>query len=128
MAKILLVDDDPDLAEACRLVLEKKGHKFSWASNKEQGMAQIKKQEPELLILDVMMDEPDDGFRMARELKNEKKYKFPILMFSSISKVLGTEYGVDDEMVPVDEFIEKPVRPDVLIGKVEELLKPKKRK
>ncbi|MBN1864567.1 MAG: response regulator [Victivallales bacterium] len=127
MAKILLVDDDPDLAEACRMVLEKQGHEFSWAPSKDDGMAQIKKQKPDLLILDVMMDEPDDGFRMARELR-EQSCKFPIMMFSSISKVLGADYGVDDEMVPVDEFIEKPVKPDVLVKKVEELLKSKKRK
>ncbi len=127
MAKILLVDDDPDLAEACRMVLEKHGHEFSWAPSKDKGMAQVKKQEPELLILDVMMDEPDDGFRMARELRAESR-KFPILMLSSVSKVLGTEYGVNEEMVPVDEFIEKPVQPDVLLKKVKELLESRKRK
>jgi DNA-binding response OmpR family regulator len=122
MAKILLVDDDPDLADACRLVLEKEGHIFEWSSCRREGMEKIEEDKPDLLILDIMMDEPDDGIMMARELRKNSR-NFPILMFSSISKALGTEYGKDDEMVPVDEFIEKPVKPETLINKVNELLK-----
>ena len=122
MAKILIVDDDPDLAEACRMVLEKKGHEVRWASSAKLGMEEIKMRKPDLLILDVMMDEADDGIQMARKLKRNAS-TFPILMLTSISKVMGINYEKDDEMVPVDEFLEKPVSPETLISKVNGLLK-----
>jgi DNA-binding response OmpR family regulator len=122
MAKILIVDDDSDLAEACRLILEKEGHEVRWGASRKDGMEKIKEQEPDLLILDVMMDEPDDGIQMAQELKRNSR-KFPVLMLTSISKVLGSTYTKDDEMVPVDEFVEKPVKPADLLQKVNELLK-----
>jgi DNA-binding response OmpR family regulator len=122
MPKILIVDDDSDLADACRLILEKEGHEVRWASSRKEGMEKIKEQEPDLLILDVMMDEPDDGIQMAQDLKRDSR-KFPILMLTSISKVLGVEYAKDEEMAPVDEFVEKPVKPADLLQKVKELLK-----
>ncbi len=122
MAKIMVVDDDPDVVEACGLILKKAGHEVSSASNRKEGLAKIKASKPELLILDVMMEEPDDGIRMARELRNLKQ-DFPILMLTSISKVLGMDFSKDNEMIPVNEFVEKPVEPDALVKKVEQLLK-----
>lgn len=121
MARILIVDDDPDLTESCQLVLESVGHSVSVAGNREEGMTRIQSDNPELIILDVMMESPDDGFQMAQELRREGNHK-PILMLTSVSKVTGMTYGKDDEMVPVDEFLEKPVEPKLLIAKVNELL------
>jgi DNA-binding response OmpR family regulator len=121
MARILVVDDDPDLREACQLILESEGHEVSCAPGRSEGMAAVEKQTPELLILDVMMEQPDDGIQMAQELKR-KGFKFPILMMTSIGKVTGMDYNKDSEMVPVDEFVEKPVEPKVLIEKVNMLL------
>ncbi len=122
MARILIVDDDPDLAESCQVILENAGHQLRWAASVKAGLEAIQKESPDLLILDVMMDEVDDGIQMARKLKKEA-CPFPILMFTSISKVMGMDYGKDDEMIPVDEFLEKPVRPEVMIAKVDALLK-----
>ncbi len=122
MAKIMVVDDDPDVVEACSLILKKEGHKVSSASNRKEGIEKVKAAKPELLILDVMMEEPDDGIRMARELRG-MKMDMPILMLTSISKVLGMEFAKDKDMVPVNEFVEKPIEPDELVKKVEQLLK-----
>jgi DNA-binding response OmpR family regulator len=124
MAKIMVVDDDPDVVDACRLILEKVGHEVVSANNRKDGMEKIQKSRPELLILDVMMEEADDGIQLARELRLSKE-TFPILMLTSISKVLGMDFSKDNEMIPVNEFVEKPVEPDALIKKVEELLKKK---
>ena len=88
MAKILIVDDDPDVVDACRLFLEKKGFNVSAAYNRVEGMSAIQSFKPDLVILDVMMDQPDDGIAMAQDLRRQG-FKAPILMLTSISKVTG---------------------------------------
>ncbi len=124
MAKILLVDDDPDLVEDCRLILEKAGHQVVAAYNVRDGKAALVQQKPDLLILDVMMESPDDGIALAQEVRREG-HRLPILMLTSISKVTGMTFGQDREMVPVDAFQEKPVAPKRLMALVEELLSKK---
>ena len=76
---------------------------------------------PDLLILDVMMEEPDDGFVMARELRRSG-WTTPIVMLTSVGKVTGMPFGADPDVVPVDAFLEKPVRPAVLLETVAALL------
>lgn len=121
MAKILIVDDDPDVVEATSLFLEREGHQVVGAGNREEGMAALELEQPDLLILDVMMEQPDDGLAMARELRRRGN-AVPILMLTSINLAIGMRYGKDDEMVPVDEFQEKPIEPATLLAKVGELL------
>lgn len=121
MAKIFIVDDDPDVVEAARMFLEKAGHQVSSAGDRQSGMDAIEKVQPDLLILDVMLDEADDGMVMARDLRGQGFTK-PILMLSSIGKVTGLSYGKDDDFVPVDEFQEKPIEPQTLVSKVNDLL------
>ena len=123
MAKILVVDDDPDTVEAIRMVLEKAGHQVDSAHNRADGMAAIEKK-PDLLILDVMMEEQDDGITMVQDAR-KKGFKKPILMLSGISKVTGYSFGRDEEILPVDVFEEKPIEPKALLAKVEGLLSRK---
>ncbi len=122
MAKVLIVDDDPDVVEAVRLCLEKAGHQTASAGNREDGLKMALAGQPDLMVLDIMMTEPDDGLALAQELRRSGFGK-PILMMSSISKVTGLNYGKDAEVAPVNDFVEKPVRPDVLVNKVNDLLK-----
>jgi DNA-binding response OmpR family regulator len=121
MALIAIIDDDPDIIEASSLVLKSKGHDVITAGNPDDGYSIVKENLPQLIILDVMMDEPDDGFFLAQRFRKEG-ITTPILMYTSVSKTIGFEYG-SGEMVPVDEFVEKPISPDELIQKVETLLK-----
>ena len=125
MAKIMVVDDDPDVVEACELVLKKAGHEISSAGSRKEGMEKAKAEKPDLLILDVMMEEPDDGIRMARQIRREG-FHLPILMLTSVNAAMGLHIDKDDEVVPVDEFQEKPVDPPTLIRKVEQLLAGRK--
>jgi DNA-binding response OmpR family regulator len=122
MAKILIVDDDPDVVEACKLFLEREHHQVCFAYSRGEGMQAVAEHAPDLLILDVIMEQPDDGIAMAQELRRQGFAK-PILMLTSISRVTGMSYGKDSDLVPVDDFVEKPVEPATLVRKVGELLK-----
>jgi two-component system, OmpR family, response regulator len=121
VSKILIVDDDPDIVEAGKMVLQKEGYDVASASNYTDGIAGVEQFGPDLVILDVMMEEPDDGLRLARALRR-KGFDQPILMLTSVNAAMGLSIGRDDEMVPVDEFQEKPVDPVTLIDKVKRLL------
>lgn len=123
MAKIAIIDDDPDILDASTLVLNSRGYEVITALNPEDGYKIVKEQTPDLIILDVMMNEPDDGFFLAQKFRKEN-INTPIIMYTSISKSIGIEYGVN-EMVPVDEFVEKPISPELLIQKVDKLLAQK---
>lgn len=123
MIKIVIIDDDPDILDVSKIVLSSKGYSIYTAQNPDDGYKLIKDQKPDLIILDVMMNEPDDGFFLAQKLRREK-IETPIIMYTSVSKALGFEFG-KSEIVPVDEYIEKPISPDELIAKVEKLLHAK---
>jgi DNA-binding response OmpR family regulator len=123
MALIAVIDDDVDILDASTLVLEAKGHEVITATNPDDGFDIVKKRMPDLIILDVMMNEPDDGFVLAQKFRKEK-IDTPIIMYTSISKAIGLDYGIN-ELVPVNEFVEKPISPSELVEKVDKLLKQK---
>ena len=120
MALIVIIDDDPDILDASKLVLTAKGYEVVTADNPDEGYKIVMEQKPDLIILDVMMIEPDDGFFLAQKLRRQN-VATPILMYTSVSKALGLEFAAG-EMVPVDDLVEKPISPDTLIDKVEKLL------
>jgi DNA-binding response OmpR family regulator len=123
MAKIAIIDDDPDILDASSLVLTSKGYEVVTATNPDDGYKIVKENSPDLIILDVMMNEPDDGFFLAQKFRKEKILS-PIIMYTSVSKSLGMDFGIN-ELVPVDEFVEKPISPEQLLEKVAKLLKVK---
>ncbi len=124
MAKILIVDDDIDIQESTRICLEAEGHKVVTAGNRSDGMAAVVREKPELIVLDVMMEEADDGFTMAQDLRREG-IKTPIIMLTGVSKAFGMNFGKDAAIVPVNEFLEKPVEPELLKAKINKLLQKK---
>ncbi len=126
-AKILIVDDDPDITEAMRVILENKNYVVSSAGGIDQAMECLEEDRPDLIILDVMMSTTQAGFILSRKLKADDKYKdIPILMLTSIKDKMGIDFksaAGDESWLPVDEYLTKPVKPDVLIEKVGKLLK-----
>jgi DNA-binding response OmpR family regulator len=120
MAKIAIIDDDPDILDASSIVLTSKGYNVITASNPDDGYKIVKENSPDLIILDVMMNEPDDGFFLAEKFRKEK-INTPIIMYTSVSKTTGMDFGIN-ELVPVNDFVEKPISPDELIAKVEKFL------
>jgi twitching motility two-component system response regulator PilH len=126
--KVLVVDDDPDVRLFSITVLEENGYTPLEATNGEEGMELIKKEVPDLVILDVLMPR-ESGIRLYRDLKTDKKYEnIPIIMMSGIAeksfqrsqKVL-TEFG--DKPVPEPEaYLEKPVNAELLADTIKKVI------
>ena len=131
--KILVVDDDEALVAAVTAVLESKSYEVVTANSKEEGMERVKDSKPDLIILDVMMSRVTDGFQASRELKSDPQTAhIPILMLTSIHQEMDEKLSpgfvryspeTDDEYLPVDDFVEKPIQPSDLLSRVEKLLK-----
>ena len=125
-AKILVTDDDQDIRDSLQAILEAQDYEVITAADKAEGMEKIKTEKPDLMILDVMMTSLDDGFEMARELKQDPQLKkIPILMLTGIEEELGIEFkstAGDPKWNPVDGFLEKPVDPDTLLAEIAKLL------
>jgi len=123
---ILIIDDDPDIIEAMKVVLENKGYEVRSAQDGAEGMERLKEARPDLIILDVMMRTSQEGFELSRELKHNAQYKdIPILMLTAVKQKTGLDFkdtAGDTSWLPVEEYLDKPVRPDVLLEKVAELL------
>jgi two-component system alkaline phosphatase synthesis response regulator PhoP len=122
--KILLVDDDPDLVEAVSTILESKGYAVAKAYGGVEGLKKVKTENPDLIVLDVMM--PDkDGYEVCKELKADKKYRsIPVLLLTAVvSNIPTTKYthqmGRDTE---ADDYMDKPVEPDELVKRIEVLI------
>ena len=128
-AKILIVDDDLDLTKALQTILESQQYTVVTAVDGKEGMEKIKTDEPDLVILDVMMSTWQDGFEMSRELKKDPKFKdIPILMLTALKDRTGIDFkstAGDPTWLPVDEFLDKPVEPKTLLAEVEKLLSRK---
>lgn len=124
--KILIVDDDVDFLENMRLVVGSGGFEAVTAENVDQARQALAGQPIDLIILDVMMERDSDGFNFAQELKNDLKYKhIPIIMATSVNRRQEFTFGkeTDGDFLPVETFMEKPIRPDSLMSAVKELLR-----
>ena len=119
-SKILVVDDDTEYALGIKAILESCDYTVSTANNKASGMEKAKTETPDMIILDVMMEGRHDGFEMARALKKEPQFKdTPILLLTSITEKTGTDLkseAGDPSWMPVEGYLDKTVKPDVLIG------------
>ncbi len=125
--KILIVDDDPDITEVMTVVLETQDYDVSGVANSADAMKHIEQAHPDLIILDVIMDTPREGFVFSRQIKNDPDTKdIPIIMITSVKDKVGIDFksiAGDDSWLPVQDFLDKPVQPEVLIEKVAALLK-----
>ena len=123
--KILLVDDDKDFVEATKMVLESKPYEVVVAYNGDEGLAKARKEKPDLIILDIIMP-VKDGFSAAEQLKKDPALKkIPVIMLTSFSQKGGeTSLSVSQGLaLEADDYVDKPVAPQELLGRVERLLK-----
>ncbi len=124
MAKILVVDDDPDFVEFTRIVLEREGHTIVSAAGGGEALDKIAEDTPDLIVLDVIMDTVLDGLSVSQALGEHAEYKqVPIIMITSIANSDYAELFPTDEYVHLDTFLTKPVAPERLVKEVNRLLK-----
>ena len=117
--KILVVDDDPTICLVCHTVLESGGYQVFTASSATEGLALAKTEQPDLVVLDIMMEEVDSGFQAAKLLQ-ESHPGVPILMLSSIAGASSQVF--DTSALPVKQLLDKPIQPAVLLRRVQSLL------
>jgi DNA-binding response OmpR family regulator len=128
MAYIIIVDDDEDFAAAAATVLEDAGHEVAIELEIDGAMASMKNRCPDLAVLDVMFPEdPSAGFALARDLRacEGKLKRIPVLMLTAVNAKFPLGFGtkdIDDDWLPISDFLEKPVDFDVLREKVAALL------
>lgn len=124
-AKILLVDDDKDFVEATTLVLESKPYEVVVAYNGDEGLAKARQDKPDLIILDIIMP-VKDGFSAAEQLKRDPELRnIPVIMLTSFAEKGGeTSLSVSQGFtLDTEDYVDKPVSPQELLGRVERLLK-----
>ncbi len=120
--RILIIDDDADVVETMKTVLKSSNYTIESAYNSKEGLEKVISFDPQLILLDVMISTPTDGFSLSYTLRSgENEYrkwlKTPIVMISSINQELKMNYSTktDSEFMAVDEFIEKPINPEKLL-------------
>jgi DNA-binding response OmpR family regulator len=125
-ASILIIDDDPAFVQITRMILETKQYKVSCAYNADEGFAKLEEQTPDAIILDIMMGRGAEGFIFARKIRKDARFAgMPILMLTSMREQTGFDFPgerIHPKFLPVDEYIEKPIEPQVLLEKIEKLL------
>jgi CheY-like chemotaxis protein len=129
MAKILIIDDDPDILTAVRMSLEPQGYEVVEARSGKEGIEVLKNNTPDLIILDVMMETKTEGFQLALKLRSPDpgseyaNFKdIPILMLTAIHSTTPLKFEPDIDYLPVELFVDKPIDPDDLVNKVDYLL------
>jgi two-component system alkaline phosphatase synthesis response regulator PhoP len=129
MPKILVIEDDPDMLAALRMPLESNGYEMIAAATAEEGLQKVKEVEPDLIILDVMLETTTAGFQVSLQLRSpdpRSEYAayrpIPILLLTAIHTTTSLRFGPDEAYLPVDDFVEKPIEPDVLLEKVRALI------
>ncbi len=118
---ILVIDDDIDLVEIIRVTLENEGFQVLDAQSGERGLVVAQEKTPNLILLDVMMGQVDEGFQTAYALRQDKRTReIPILMLTAVTDQTGFDFDPtrDRDFLPVDEFLEKPISPRRLVDMV----------
>ncbi len=127
MAKILIVDDDPDFTDSTRIVLEKAGHNVINATSGDKGFKRAKEEKPDLIVLDVIMDSVLDGVSMSQSMHDDLEMRdIPIVMVTSIANTDYAELFPTDDYIHIQAFLTKPVAPASLLKQVDKLLAKKK--
>lgn len=128
--RILIIEDNPDMALALRMPLEAEGYQVSVAASGEEGLRKVIELEPALVILDVMMETSTAGFQVSLRLRSpdpRSEYApyrhIPILMLTAIHTTTALRFGPDEAYLPVDDFVDKPIDPDILLQKVRALVR-----
>lgn len=127
--RILIVDDDFDFANVQSAILERAGYEVAVAHNSKECREKLLAAVPDIIILDVMMDTMTEGFDLARELHSSKETgDVPLLMVTAIMNKLEFHWNntnIDGKWLPIDDILEKPFTPEMLLSKIDKCLQKK---
>jgi len=111
-ARILLIDDDPLVHDAVRMILEPEGYRVDGCLTGPSGLAAMRARRPDVLLLDIMLASPTEGFHLVYEMKTSPALRgIPIIVLSSVRQAYGFDFAQDvgSEFLPVQRFLEKPI-------------------
>ena len=122
--KILLVDDDLDLLEQNKILLESKGFRVVTAEGSKKGWEVFKQELPDAAILDLIMEEHDSGFILSYKIKKDEHGKnIPVFILTSATYITGFKFGAsteeEKEWIKCDGILNKPIMIDDLVNKLE---------
>jgi len=127
--KIMVVDDDPDYRDAMTTILKSAMYEVVTASNPKEGKEKVLEENPDLILLDIMMDSLFDGFSLCNAIKTSKEFEAvkntPIIFVSAVKELTGSRFqfdGMEQGMAGPDDYLDKPVNPDDLLASVAKLL------
>lgn len=127
--KILVVDDDPDFREAITAILQSAGHKTVEAVNAADGASKLLAERPDLVLLDIMMDNLFDGYSLCHAIKTAKEFESvrntPIIFVSAVKTIAGSRFGFKGEDVGLtgpDDYMDKPVKAAELLARIDRIL------
>jgi CheY-like chemotaxis protein len=124
MTKILVVDDDPDFVQITRMILEKHDYEVMTATSGAEGLAAMRQEKPDLVLLDIMMTTLLDGLDVSEEMLDDPELKHvPVIMVSSITDTQHAAVFPTDDYVHMNAWISKPIDPDDLLNKVARCLR-----
>ena len=116
-----------------RLPLEAHGYQVFRAADRKEGLQKVKEVEPDIILLDVMMDSMTAGFEVCRTIRNPdpaSEYatyrEIPIVMISAIHSTASLRFASDKAQLPVDAFVEKPIEPELLLSKVRDHIRKRR--
>jgi CheY-like chemotaxis protein len=124
--KILVVDDDIDVLESRKIVLEHNNYDVVSATNIEVAQELLENEDIDLILLDVMMEKDSDGFTFAQTVKSNPKFKhIPVVLATAVNQRTKFKFDIekDGDFLPVEKFMEKPIDPDDLVVTIRGLLK-----
>jgi two-component system alkaline phosphatase synthesis response regulator PhoP len=122
--KILLVDDDVDLLEQNKILIESRGYRVITAENSKEGWALFQSEKPDAAVIDLIMEEHDSGFILSYKIKKDSYGKnIPVIVLTSAAYITGFKFSAstkeEKEWIKCDEIVNKPVVVDELIQKLE---------
>jgi CheY-like chemotaxis protein len=122
---ILLIEDDADMHEAVKLILEPEGYAVTCCSTGPAGLQQAHRMVPDLILLDIMLSSPSEGFHLAYEFRKDDVLRdIPIIMISAIGQTMGIDYSKElgTDYVQGDRWLDKPIDAATLRQAVKELI------
>jgi DNA-binding response OmpR family regulator len=123
-ATVLLVNSDSVYTEAIGIVLNANGFEVIYASAAEAGLRKIETENPDVVVLDLMQGNSDEGFSVVRSIRNELKSRVPVIMLSSLTEKTGYsfKYKEHPDYFSVEGYLERPVSPDILVRSIRDIL------